>query len=76
MKSSHPSNYALLLITLLFSKKLTLTNNKICFPLIFSRTKFAFTGFNYVVNFQVVNKYIDQGVAELVPGVLFIDEVS
>ena len=24
---------------------------------------------------QVVNKYIDQGVAELVPGVLFIDEV-
>ena len=25
---------------------------------------------------QVVNKYIDQGVAELVPGVLFIDEVS
>ena len=25
--------------------------------------------------FQVVNKYIDDGVAELVPGVLFIDEV-
>ncbi|KAK7567358.1 TIP49 C-terminus-domain-containing protein [Phyllosticta citricarpa] len=25
---------------------------------------------------KVVNKYIDQGVAELVPGVLFIDEVS
>lgn len=25
---------------------------------------------------QVVNKYIDQGVAELVPGVLFVDEVS
>ena len=24
---------------------------------------------------QVVNKYIDQGVAELVPGVLFVDEV-
>jgi DNA helicase TIP49 (TBP-interacting protein) len=24
---------------------------------------------------QVVNKYIDQGTAELVPGVLFIDEV-
>lgn len=24
---------------------------------------------------QVVNRYIDQGVAELVPGVLFIDEV-
>uniref|UniRef100_T1GPE5 RuvB-like helicase n=1 Tax=Megaselia scalaris TaxID=36166 RepID=T1GPE5_MEGSC len=24
---------------------------------------------------QVVNKYIDQGIAELVPGVLFIDEV-
>ena len=24
---------------------------------------------------QVVNKYIDQGVAELIPGVLFIDEV-
>ena len=24
---------------------------------------------------QVVNTYIDQGVAELVPGVLFIDEV-
>ena len=24
---------------------------------------------------KVVNKYIDQGVAELVPGVLFIDEV-
>jgi DNA helicase TIP49 (TBP-interacting protein) len=23
----------------------------------------------------VVNRYIDQGVAELVPGVLFIDEV-
>jgi len=23
----------------------------------------------------VVNKYIDQGIAELVPGVLFIDEV-
>ena len=25
---------------------------------------------------KVVNKYIDQGVAELIPGVLFIDEVS
>jgi RuvB-like protein 1 (pontin 52) len=25
---------------------------------------------------KVVNKYIDQGVAELVPGVLFIDEVK
>ncbi len=25
---------------------------------------------------QTVNKYIDQGVAELVPGVLFIDEVQ
>jgi len=25
---------------------------------------------------KVVNKYIDQGVAELVPGVLFIDEVG
>ena len=24
---------------------------------------------------QVVNKYIDEGIAELVPGVLFIDEV-
>lgn len=24
---------------------------------------------------KVVNKYIEQGVAELVPGVLFIDEV-
>jgi RuvB-like protein 1 len=24
---------------------------------------------------KVVNKYIDQGVAELIPGVLFIDEV-
>ncbi len=24
---------------------------------------------------QVVNRYIDQGIAELVPGVLFIDEV-
>ena len=24
---------------------------------------------------QVVNRYIDQGTAELVPGVLFIDEV-
>ena len=24
---------------------------------------------------QVVNKYIDEGIAELVPGVLFVDEV-
>lgn len=24
---------------------------------------------------KIVNKYIDQGIAELVPGVLFIDEV-
>ena len=24
---------------------------------------------------QTVNRYIDQGIAELVPGVLFIDEV-
>ena len=24
---------------------------------------------------QVVNKYIDEGIAELIPGVLFIDEV-
>lgn len=24
---------------------------------------------------QVVNKYIEQGVAELIPGVLFVDEV-
>jgi DNA helicase TIP49 (TBP-interacting protein) len=31
--------------------------------------------FAFLTNFQVVNKYIDQGVAELVPGVLFIDEV-
>ena len=29
----------------------------------------------YILLLQVVNKYIDQGVAELVPGVLFIDEV-
>lgn len=28
-----------------------------------------------VICAQVVNRYIDQGVAELVPGVLFIDEV-
>ena len=27
------------------------------------------------VSLQVVNKYIEQGVAELIPGVLFIDEV-
>ena len=26
-------------------------------------------------NLQVVNKYIEQGIAELIPGVLFIDEV-
>jgi len=26
-------------------------------------------------NMQVVNRYIEQGVAELIPGVLFIDEV-
>jgi len=25
---------------------------------------------------KVVNKYIDQGIADLVPGVLFIDEVT
>ena len=25
---------------------------------------------------KVVNKYIEQGVAELVPGVLFVDEVN
>jgi RuvB-like protein 1 (pontin 52) len=25
---------------------------------------------------KVVNKYIEQGIAELVPGVLFIDEVN
>jgi RuvB-like protein 1 (pontin 52) len=25
---------------------------------------------------KVVNSYIDQGIAELIPGVLFIDEVS
>ena len=24
---------------------------------------------------QVVNRYIDEGIAELVPGVLFVDEV-
>jgi len=24
---------------------------------------------------KVVNRYIDQGVAELIPGVLFVDEV-
>ena len=28
------------------------------------------------LNIQVVNKYIDEGIAELVPGVLFIDEVN
>ena len=27
------------------------------------------------LSLQVVNKYIEQGVAELIPGVLFIDEV-
>ena len=31
--------------------------------------------FLYIYILQVVNKYIDQGVAELVPGVLFVDEV-
>ena len=31
--------------------------------------------FNIIYILQVVNKYIDQGVAELVPGVLFVDEV-
>lgn len=30
----------------------------------------------YTVCCQVVNRYIDEGIAELVPGVLFIDEVS
>ena len=29
----------------------------------------------YKFLFEVVNRYIDQGTAELVPGVLFIDEV-
>lgn len=29
----------------------------------------------FLYTHQVVNKYIDQGVAELVPGVLFVDEV-
>ena len=29
----------------------------------------------YNTDVQVVNRYIDQGVAELVPGVLFVDEV-
>lgn len=34
------------------------------------------TRYHYGTYFiQVVNKYIDQGVAELVPGVLFVDEV-
>lgn len=33
--------------------------------------------FNLYIAFQqVVNRYIDEGIAELVPGVLFIDEVS
>ena len=32
--------------------------------------------YNFIIYIlQVVNKYIDQGVAELVPGVLFVDEV-
>lgn len=35
------------------------------------------TIFNHGVRpLQVVNRYIDEGVAELVPGVLFIDEVA
>jgi RuvB-like protein 1 (pontin 52) len=29
----------------------------------------------YEIN-KVVNKYIEQGIAELIPGVLFIDEVT
>lgn len=28
------------------------------------------------MSIQVVNRYIDEGIAELVPGVLFIDEVA
>lgn len=30
----------------------------------------------FALHGQVVNRYIDQGVAELVPGVLFVDEVQ
>ena len=33
------------------------------------------TGLQSLCHLQVVNRYIDQGIAELVPGVLFIDEV-
>jgi hypothetical protein len=29
-----------------------------------------------VLRMKVVNKYIDEGIAELIPGVLFIDEVK
>lgn len=35
----------------------------------------ALSGDLRVASLQVVNRYIDQGIAELVPGVLFIDEV-
>lgn len=41
----------------------------LCFCLVLEVTFFFF------FNWQVVNRYIDEGVAELVPGVLFIDEV-
>lgn len=48
-------------------------------PAVFHRLKgsgYNVVLFNYeVYQLQVVNRYIDEGVAELVPGVLFIDEV-
>lgn len=36
---------------------------------------FSVVGHCGLILLQVVNRYVDEGVAELVPGVLFIDEV-
>lgn len=36
---------------------------------------FNVLGYCGLISLQVVNRYVDEGVAELVPGVLFIDEV-
>jgi RuvB-like protein 1 (pontin 52) len=59
--------------SLIKPKKTEITGKK--FFLFFVSTKIKFLDkLRREIN-KVVNKYIDQGIAELVPGVLFIDEV-
>jgi RuvB-like protein 1 (pontin 52) len=62
--------------SLIKPKKTEITGKDFLFSFVFNKNKklWILDKLRREIN-KVVNKYIDQGIAELVPGVLFIDEV-